>query len=155
MNKGVPAGSSVAERLVINANDDLAAASDWTIIVLKDALSIKPVPVKILSHEQFEVVSRSGSAYVIGYGEERTFLPSIVHECHLREGTDEGTFVHRCSLPSWAFVGAPILVDIDGSPSVIGIILTGYREGLRGVAVSAQQFENTIVKLMQSKKLAR
>jgi uncharacterized protein len=156
LNHGVPAAHSVAKRLVIATDfspDDWkpeSAATDWAIIVLRDALSIRPVSVKALSREQFGTVSNSGSVLQIGYGEERRYLPSIVRDCRVREGPDEGAFAYRC-FTNFGYAGAPILAEIEGTPSLIGIVSRGSKEGLRGIACSAQQFEKAIARLIQPK----
>jgi V8-like Glu-specific endopeptidase len=156
LNRGVPAANSVAKRLVISKEyspDDWkpeTAATDWAVIVLRDALSIPPVSVKTMPGEQFATVSSSGSVLLIGYGEERRYLPSIVRDCRVRATPDDGAFAYRC-FTNFGYSGAPVLAEIGGAPTLIGIISSGSREGLRGVACSARQFETTLVELMQSK----
>ena len=126
LNKGVPAAYSVAERFVISKEYALgtwtpgAAATDWAVIVLVNALSIKPVSVKALTREQFGAASKSGHVTQIGYGIERPYLPSIVRNCRVSEAPDDGAFVYRC-LTNRGYSGAPILAEIDRIPSVIGI----------------------------------
>jgi V8-like Glu-specific endopeptidase len=156
LNRGVPVAHSVAKRLVVSnefSPDDWkpeSAATDWAIIVLKDQLSIRPVSLKAIPREQFATVSNSGSVLQIGYGEERRYLPSIVRDCRVREGPDDGAFTYRC-FTNFGYSGAPILADVDGTPSLIGIVVRGSKESLRGMAVSARQFEKTVVELMQSR----
>jgi hypothetical protein len=60
-------------------------ATDWAVIVLRDALSIRPVSVKTIPRDQFATVSNSGSVLQIGYGEERRYLPSVVRDCRVRK----------------------------------------------------------------------
>ena len=156
LNRGVPTGHSVAKRLVISSEfspDDWkpeSAATDWAIIVLRDALSIRPIPVKAIPREQFATISNSGSVLQIGYGEERRYLPSIVRDCRVREGPHDGAFFYRC-FTNFGYSGAPILAEIEGTTSLIGIVSGGSKEGLRGTACSARQFEKAIVELTQSK----
>jgi V8-like Glu-specific endopeptidase len=156
LNRGVPTAHSVAKRLVISSEfspDDWkpeSAATDWAVIVLRDALSIRPISVKTIPRDRFATVSNSGSVLQVGYGEERRYLPSIVRDCRVREGPDDGAFVYRC-FTNFGYSGAPILADIDGSPSLIGIVSRGSKVGLRGIACSARQFEKAVVELMQSK----
>jgi hypothetical protein len=52
---------------------------------------------------------------------------------------------------NFGYAGAPILAEIDGTPSLIGIVSAGTKEGLRGIACSARQFEKTVIELMRSK----
>jgi uncharacterized protein len=155
LNRGVPTGYSVAKRLVISSEyspDDQkpeSAATDWAIIVLRDSLPIRPVSVKAIPPEQFSTISNSGSVLQIGYGEERPYLPSIVRDCRVREGQYDGAFLYRC-FSNLGYAGAPILAEIEGTTSLIGIVSRGSKEGLRGMACSARQFEKAITELMQS-----
>jgi uncharacterized protein len=155
LNRGVPTGYSVAKRLVISSEyspDDRkpeSAATDWAIIVLRDSLPIRPISVKAIPPEQFSTISNSGSVLQIGYGEERPYLPSIVRDCRVREGQYDGAFLYRC-FTNFGYGGAPILAEIEGTTSLIGIVSSGSKEGLRGMACSARQFEKAITELMQS-----
>jgi uncharacterized protein len=155
LNKGIPAAYSVAQRLVISKDFEPghwtvdSSPADWAVIVLKDALSIKPISVKSLTREQFDAVSQSGSALQVGYGRDRPYLPSIIHDCVVNEGPDDRTFMYRC-LTNFGYSGAPIIADIDGSPSVIGIGSAAQMEERRGIACSASQFEKAVDQLMQS-----
>jgi hypothetical protein len=87
---------------------------------------------------------------LIGYGEERRYLPSIVRDCRVREGANDGAFLYRC-FTNFGYAGAPILAEIEGTTSLIGIVSSGSKEGLRGMACSAGQFEKATTELMQSK----
>jgi hypothetical protein len=57
--------------------------------------------------------------------------------------------MYRC-LTNGGYSGAPILADIDGTLSVIGIGSGGKREERLGMACSARQFEKTVMELMRS-----
>jgi len=156
LNKGVPAAISVAERLLVSKEfapgpwrQDVAA-NDWAVIVLSNALSIKPVSVKSITHDQLRMVSNADSVLQIGYGIDRRYLPSIDRKCRVSEGPDDRAFIYRC-LTNPGYSGAPILADIDGTLSVIGIGSGGNKKERLGVACSARQFEKTIAELMQSK----
>jgi V8-like Glu-specific endopeptidase len=155
LNKGIPAAYSVAERLVVSKEFEPgpwtieSSPTDWAVVVLREALSIRPVSVKSITRERFDTVSKSGSALQVGYGRDRPYLPSIVHDCFVTEGQDDRTFMYRC-LTNFGYSGAPILVEIDGAPSVIGIASASQKEERRGIACSASQFERTVTQLMQS-----
>jgi uncharacterized protein len=155
LNKGVPAAYSVAERLVISKEFEPGpwkigfSPTDWAVIVLKDALSIKPVSVKSITREQFDTVSKSGSVLQVGYGMDRPYLPSIVHDCRVSEGPDDRTFMYWC-LTNHGYSGAPILAEIDGTLSVIGIASAAKKEERRGIGCSTSQFEKAVAELMQS-----
>ena len=155
LNKGIPAAYSVAERLVASKDFDPgsrrqdAAANDWAIIVLENALSIKPISVKSITREQLRTVSNANSVLQVGYGVDRRYLPSIDRKCHVSEGPDDKAFIYHCLINS-GYSGAPILTDIDGAPSVIGIGSRGNKRERLGVACSARQFEKTISELVKS-----
>jgi uncharacterized protein len=155
LNKGIPSAYSVAERLVVSKEYEPgqwtidSSPTDWAVIVLRDALSIRPVSVKSITREQFDAVSQSGSALQVGYGRDRPYLPSIVRDCVVTEGQDDRTFMYRC-LTDFGYSGAPILVEIDGAPSVIGIASASQKEERRGIACSASQFERAVAQLMKS-----
>ena len=95
LNKGVPAAYSVAECFVISKEyapgpwTSATAATDWAVIVLVNALLIRPVSVKTLTREQFRAASKSGYVTQIGYGMERPYLPSIVRNCRVSEALAE------------------------------------------------------------------
>ena len=102
LNRGVAAAYSVAERLVISKEFEPGpwkigfSPTDWAVIVLKDALSMRPVSVKSITREQFDTVSKSGSVLQVGYGMDRPYLPSVVHDCRVSEGPDDRAFMYRC-----------------------------------------------------------
>jgi hypothetical protein len=56
--------------------------------------------------------------------------------------------MYRC-LTNFGSSGAPILFEIDGTPSVIGIASASQKEERRGIACSASQFEKALAELMQ------
>lgn len=146
MRRGKPASVSVAERLVVSRSywpDDWssnAAANDWGLIVLKDALPVRPLTVRALGREQLHSLSGSGAVSHVGYGKERPYSPSILHHCRLDPAADGRTFVFRC-LMNFGYSGSPILADIDGAPAIIGIVSRGSQQLLQGIACSASQFE--------------
>jgi V8-like Glu-specific endopeptidase len=167
-NRGVPADFSVAGRLIVSKGfapgpweermtiskefspghwDAEVVANDWALIVLKHALSTKPISVKAITRDQFSMMSNAGSVQQIGYALERKYVPSIVRDCRVSEGPYRGTFIYRC-LANWGYSGEPIIAEVDGTPSVIGIGTSMYKG--RGLACSATQFENTVIELTQS-----
>ena len=154
LDKGVPAEFSVAERLVVSKQfvpgkwTLAGSANDWAIIVLRDALSIKPVPVRSITRAQISTISKSGSVLQVGYGQERLYSPSVVRGCRLVEGPDDRMFVARC-LANFGYSGAPIIAEIDGTPSVIGINSAATPELTLGLSCSASQFEKAVVELIE------
>jgi protease YdgD len=114
---------------------------DWAIIVLKDRLSVRPVSVRSLNVSQLE----SAAPFVhVGYGSDRPFLPSIMRNCKV-DGYDDQTLVHRCLTYS-GHSGAPILAQLDGTYSVLGISIMSL-DVAEGYACPAVQFEEAIAKI--------
>jgi V8-like Glu-specific endopeptidase len=155
LNKGVPAAHSAAERLAISKGFDPGPptldriANDWAVVVLADAISIKPIPIKSMAPDQLRDFSNSFSAQQIGYGRDRPYLPSIIRDCRVSAGPDERIFWYRC-LTNFGYSGAPILAEIDGSTVVIGVNSTRNPQQRGGVACSATQFAKTVAELAKS-----
>ena len=149
--RGVPAEHSVAERVVVSPDyvpgefkvENVAA--DWGIIVLKNPLSAKPVSVKSLNRAQLRT---AGPFMQIGYGVDRQFLPSVARDCLVSERDDQ-TFLYRC-LTDKGYSGAPILANVDGTFSVIGIGSGGNQKKRMGYACASAQFEQALAELMRS-----
>ena len=84
LNKGVPATHADAKRLVVPRDfspgppTQESVANDWAIIVLSDAISTKPIPVRPTTRDELRAVVNSDSTMQIGYGRDRLYLPSIV-----------------------------------------------------------------------------
>jgi V8-like Glu-specific endopeptidase len=149
---GVPSEHSIAKRLLISpeyvAEGEFRVENvqnDWAIIVLKDAFLKKPISVRSLT---FSELSRAGPFMHVGYGADRPFLPSVVRDCAVA-GRDEHSFTYRC-LTNFGYSGAPILAQIDGTYSVIGIGSGGNHETRVGFACSATQFAKAIAELSRS-----
>ena len=97
------------------------ALQDWALIRLKDAIPIMPISVRALTRDEMNAVSKNGTVFQIGYGKERPFSPSIARDCRLYP-PDMGNqaFISRC-MSNPGYSGSPILAEIDGVTSVIGI----------------------------------
>src|SRR5215471_1442696 len=154
LNKGIPAASSHAVRLVVAKEFTPGpwtlelSASDWAVLVLKEALTIRPVPVSAIKAEQLRKNSRLGSFFQIGYGIDRPYLPSIVRNCRVDAGPDDRVLVYRC-LTNYGYSGAPIFAEADGKLSLIGIASGSNKNQRVGIACSATQFARALAELMQ------
>ncbi len=153
MNKGVPAASSAADELIVSKEFSPGSwslersAADWALIVLKDALPIRPIPVKALGREELEAISASGAISQIGYGQERRYSPSIVRNCRVDEPKDDRILAVRC-LANFGYSGSPILAEVNHAPAVIGILSAGQEETGEAIACSASQFEKVAAELI-------
>ena len=159
MSRAISAHSSVAERLLpskdvnprvsypgINLSPS-DALGDWGLIVLKDALPVKPIAVHPLSNEEITIISKEHSAFQIGYGEERAYSPTIARNCGLYP-LDSGNRVFRSRCLSHpGYSGSPILAEVDGSTKVVGIVTEGDAALPFGIVCSASQFGKRIAEL--------
>ncbi len=158
VNRGAVAAHSLAAGFEIAPGQPWAGAltaafaqNDWALIRLRDGVGQKPIRVVALDAEQFAKVAADKSAYEIGFGEERPYLPSIARGCEIFTTPDgDGAFGHRC-LFNFGYSGAPILADVAGSPAIIGVGSLGQtRAGamVSGVACSASQFAPAVEKTL-------
>jgi V8-like Glu-specific endopeptidase len=152
MNKGTAGSSSVAERFIV-AKDFVPtlrekwtldrSQADWALIVLRDAVSVRPVAVKALTGEELRAATLAGTISGIGYGEERRYSATALRNCRADLGKNDRLLVVRC-LVNFGYSGSPILVDINGIPVVVGIVSAGREEERLTFAVPASQFEAAI-----------
>jgi uncharacterized protein len=152
MNKGTPASSSAAERFIV-AKDFVPtpkdkwtldrSPADWALIVLKDAVPVRPVAVKVLTREELRTATLAGTISGIGYGEERRYSATALRNCRADLGKDDRLLVVQC-LTNFGYSGSPILVDVNGIPAVAGIVSAGREEERLTFAASASQFEAAI-----------
>jgi hypothetical protein len=154
LNRGVPAAHAEAKRLVVPQEfspgppTQERVANDWAVIVLSEAISTKPIAVRSITRDQFSAVINSASLMQVGYGRDRLYLPSIVRDCSVNEGSDDRFFTHHC-LKNFGYSGAPILAQVSGITAVIGINSVGDPQRRIGMACSATQFAKAIGELMQ------
>ena len=126
----MPAAHADAKRLVVPQEfspgppTQESVANDWAVIVLSDAISTKPIPVRPTTRDELRTVVNSASTMQVGYGRDRLYLPSIVRDCSVSEGPDNRFFKHKC-LTNFGYSGAPILAQIGGITAVIGINSVG------------------------------
>ena len=155
LNKGVPAAHADAKRLVVPKEfspgppTQESVANDWAVIVLSDAISTKPIPVRPTTRDELRTVVNPDSTVQIGYGRDRLYLPSIVRDCSVSESPDNRIFQHKC-LTNFGYSGAPIIAQIGGITSVIGINSIGDPQRRNGMACSATQFAKTVAELTRS-----
>jgi len=152
MNKGTPASSSEAAQLMV-ARDFVPTPKDkwtigrsppdWALIVLKDALPVQPVAVKAMTREELRAATLAGTISQIGYGEERRYAPTALRNCRADVSKDNRLLVAQC-LANLGYSGSPILVDINGSPAVVGILSAIQEESRLMFVPSASQFEAAI-----------
>jgi V8-like Glu-specific endopeptidase len=154
LNKRIPAAHADAKRFVIPKEfspgppTQESVVNDWAVIVLSDAISTKPIPVRPATRDELRVVNPA-STIQVGYGRDRLYLPSIVRDCSVNESPDNRVLNHKC-LTNFGYSGAPILAQIGGITAVIGINSVGNPERRTGRACSATQFAKAVAELTQS-----
>jgi hypothetical protein len=152
MDKGTPASSSAAERFIV-AKDFVPtlrekwtidrAPADWALIILKDAVPVRPVAVKVLTREELKAATLAGTISEIGYGQERRYSPTAQRNCRADWGKDNRLLMVQC-LANFGYSGSPILAEINGVPAVVGIFSSFHEETRLTIAASASQFEAAV-----------
>jgi uncharacterized protein len=93
---------------------------DWALIVLKDAIPARPVATKAMTREELKAATLAGTILEIGYGAERPFSPTVRRNCRAQLGKDDRLLMVQC-LANFGYSGSPILAEVNGTPTVIGI----------------------------------
>ena len=152
LNKGTPASTSAAERFVVakefvpTLRDKWTidrSPADWALVVLKDAVPIRPVAVKALTREELRDAALAGTISEIGYGQERRFSPTAQRNCRADWGKDNRLLIVQC-LANFGYSGSPVLADINGIPAVVGVFSAFHEETRVTIAASASQFEAAV-----------
>jgi V8-like Glu-specific endopeptidase len=157
LNRGVPLGHSVAERFEVpeayNSIEEKSltkVGADWALIFLKETIPIKPVPVRTVSRDELRMVSGSESAFQVGYGKDRRYLPSIARNCKISKTPLESVIQYEC-LTNFGYSGAPIFLAFDGQPAIIAIGSRGNADPQHpnGLACSASEFVKKVAEILQ------
>nr|WP_244422330.1 trypsin-like serine protease [Bradyrhizobium sp. ORS 285] len=152
MNKGTPAASSVADKLIVapdfipTQHDQWStdrSPADWALIILKDALPSKPVAVKSVSRDELAAATKAGTISEIGYGQERRYSPTGQRNCSAGMTRDARLLTVHC-LANFGYSGSPILAEINGVPAVVGIFSAFHEETRLMFAAPASQFEAAV-----------
>ncbi len=114
--------------------------ADWALIVLKDALPARPIATKTMTREELKAATLAGTIFEIGYGQERPYSPTAQRKCQVDLGNAKGLLGVQC-LANFGYSGSPILAEINGIPTLIGIFSAGYEDTGVGFGASASQFE--------------
>ncbi|MGJ4945783.1 trypsin-like serine protease [Bradyrhizobium sp. HKCCYLS1011] len=152
LDKGTPAASSVAARLIVAKGfvptpikqppPITRSPDDWALIILKQPLSARPIAVKALNRKELLTAAVAGAISGIGYGQERRYSPTLLRNCRADWSADKRLMPVQC-LDNFGYSGSPILVDIDGTPTVVAVLSIGNETGLT-FAASANQFEAAV-----------
>jgi uncharacterized protein len=152
MDKGTPASSAAAERFIV-AKDFVPtprdkwtidrAPADWALIILKEAVPVRPVAVKTLTREELKAATLAGTISEIGYGQERRYSPTAQRNCRADWGKDNRLLMVQC-LANFGYSGSPILAEVNGAPAVVGIFSSFHEETRLTIAASASQFEAAV-----------
>jgi protease YdgD len=122
---------------------------DWAILTLRDALNVKPVPIRAFRNAELPTADSGDEVALAGYGMDHQYVLSVHKGCTARvDWPDAGTIAHMCdSFPGES--GGPILLLRDGDAALIGVhsadshrfeSQVGY-QALAGHGASAAEFE--------------
>ncbi|CCE10023.1 conserved exported hypothetical protein [Bradyrhizobium sp. STM 3843] len=153
LDKGTPAASSVAARLIVAREfvptprkqppSITQSPDDWALIILKEALPARPVAVKALNRKELLTAALAGAISGIGYGQERRYSPTMLRNCRADWSAEKRLMPVQC-LANFGYSGSPILADIDGTPTVVAVLSMGIEESGLTFAASANQFEAAV-----------
>ena len=159
-------GHSVVDRFVISPQfkfkvvdrprHDFIAADmikhDWAILILRDALDFKPIPLRPIQNASLPAPGSSAEIALAGYGMDHQYVLSVHKGCLARvDSPDTGTITHTCDSMRGQS-GGPILLLQDGKAVLIGIhsadaqrfeSQVGY-QAISGHGVSASAFEKAV-----------
>jgi protease YdgD len=114
-------------RLATIRNSDLIAR-DWALIVLRDALPVKPVPVKAIPARAFGQEIAAGELARAGYGSDRQYLLSVHRGCAAALSDRwPGAMLNRCDQRP-GDSGSPILLLRGGEAFVMGLSVAASHE---------------------------
>ena len=132
------------------------AGTDWAVLRLTDPMTAKPIPVAAATADQLAKISTDKSAFQIGFGAERMYLPSIARDCEISQHEQRGVFIHKC-LFNHGYSGSPILATLAGATTIIGVesgYISGQGVARMGFACSASNFAATLEKLAATATVA-
>ena len=126
---------------------------DWAVVVLKDAIGLKPIPWQSIHNADLGSTSEAGEIARAGYSSDRPFLLSVHRGCSAKTDEPEpGSLLHQCDSLS-GDSGSPILLLKGDSVSVIGVHNAtvqnfepgiGYRT-IAALGASASAFEHDAI----------
>ena len=122
---------------------------DWAILMLRDALRVKPIPVQEVDSAGLLAAVNTGELALAGYAADRPYVLSVHKGCAAAINPFEPSVItHMCdNAPGES--GGPLLLLRDGSAVVIGIHSVNFQrfesqvgyQALIGGGVSAAEFE--------------
>jgi len=122
---------------------------DWAILTLRDALEVKPVPVRAIRNSDLPAAGSGDEVALAGYGAEHQYVLSVHKGCTAKvDSPDAGTITHMCDSTNGES-GGPLLLLHDNDAVLVGVhsadshrfeSQVGY-QALAGHAASAAGFE--------------
>jgi protease YdgD len=116
---------------------------DWVIVVLRDAVPLRPIKWHALAAEAVESTLAQGELIRAGYGRDRAHLLSAHYGCTVAGSAYTGSvLLHRCDSVA-GDSGSPLLLFPAGEPAIVGIhVAVVTRGGERlGAAIPSRTFD--------------
>jgi protease YdgD len=118
---------------------------DWAILTLRDALTIKPIPVGTVDDAEMLATGSGVEVTLAGYAADRPYMLSAHEGCVAKiDLSDPGVITHTCdSAPSES--GGPLLLfrDLHSADAQRFAPQVGYQAAV-GRAVSATEFKGAL-----------
>jgi protease YdgD len=137
-------------------------AHDWALIRLRDALPVKPLPVRKVSQQIFRQEAAVFETARAGYGADRPYLLSVHRGCSAGVAADEpGLMLNECDSRA-GDSGSPILLLRAGDAFLIGLSSgatfewsadTGY-VALAGLGASAASFGDALTNVQENRVIS-
>jgi V8-like Glu-specific endopeptidase len=102
--------------------------------------------VKGLTKEELNIASIEGKVSQIGYGKERLYSPTVLRSCLADQAEDRRILSVRC-LANFGYSGSPILAEVNGTPTVVGVFSATEFETRNALVCSTSQFEEKLKEL--------
>jgi protease YdgD len=122
---------------------------DWAILTLRDALNVKPVPVRAIRNGDLPAAGSGDEVALAGYGADHQYVLSVHKGCSAKiDSPDAGTITHKCDSMQGES-GGPLLLLHDNDAVLVGVhsadshqfeSQVGY-QALAGHGASAAGFE--------------
>ncbi len=119
---------------------------DWAIVVLRDALAVRPIPRRVADFVGLSEAIASGALVRAGYNADHPYSVAAEARCTLFAQAEADLLVYRDCPIDASDAGAPLLVVSPSGPVLIGVqvsVLAGAGTAI-GFAVPAAAFDSVV-----------